>query len=143
MSPVRDGLAAIDDVVRRRGDVRLGLVGHSMGGRVAAHLAAQQRVEAVAALAPWWPADDADLIPAGRHLLVAQGTEDRWTDPGAAQSQAMAARDRGVNTRWRPLPGAGHFLLTDPRWWVETTADFLVCTLARESTTCPGDDRAV
>src|SRR5690606_15821531 len=35
MSPVRDGLAAIDDVVRRRGDVRLGLVGHSMGGRVA------------------------------------------------------------------------------------------------------------
>lgn len=140
MSPVRDGLTAIDDVIRRRGDVRLGLVGHSMGARAVAHLASQRNVEALAALAPWWPANDADLIPAGRHLLVAHGTDDRRTDPRASQSQTMAARDRGVHTRWRPLPGAGHYLLTDPRWWVETTADFLVCALIRESTPCSGDD---
>lgn len=142
MSPVRDGLRAIESVTRRRGDVRLGLVGHAMGARAIAHLAAQHGVESLVALAPWWPADDADLIPAGRHLLVAHGTEDTRTDPRMAQSQTMAAGDRGVNTRWRPLPGAGHFLLTDPRWWADTTADFLTCTLSGKPTTCPGDDHA-
>ncbi|EHK81978.1 hypothetical protein AK37_17030 [Rhodococcus pyridinivorans AK37] len=59
-----------------------------------------------------------------------------------AQSRTTAAGDRGVNTRWHPLPGAGHFLLTDPRWWADTTADFLTCTLSGKPTPCPGDDHA-
>lgn len=143
MSPVRDALEALDSTVRSHGDLPIGLVGHSMGGRVAAHLASQAGVESVVALAPWWPANDADLVPAGKHLLVAHGTEDRWTDPRAAQSQTMAARDRGVHARWRPLPGAGHFLLSDPGWWASTTADFLTCTLVGESTFHPGDDHGV
>ena len=141
MSPVRDALEALDRATRR-GQTRIGLVGHSMGGRVAAHLASQDGVESVVALAPWWPENDAEHVPAGRHLLVAHGTEDRATDPRAAQSQTMAARDRGVKARWRPLPGAGHFMLTDPGWWAVTTADFLVCTLATESSAQPGDDHA-
>lgn len=142
MSPVRDGLRAIESVVRRRGDVRIGLVGHAMGARAVAHLAGQHGVESLVALAPWWPTDDADLIPAGRHLLVAHGTEDTRTDPRAAQSQVMAAGQRGVHARWRPLPGGGHFLLADPHWWADTTADFLTCTLSGKPTTCPGDDHA-
>lgn len=140
MSPVRDALEALDRA-NKRGQTRIGLVGHSMGGRVAAHLASQEGVESVVALAPWWPENDAEHIPAGRHLLVAHGTDDRSTDPRATQSQTMAARDRGVKARWRPLPGAGHFMLTDPRWWATTTTDFLVCTLATEPSTRPGDDR--
>lgn len=59
-----------------------------------------------------------------------------------AQSRTTAAGDRGVNTHWHPLPGAGHFLLTDPRWWADTTADFLTCTLSGKPTPCPGDDHA-
>ena len=142
MSPVRDGLRSMDAATRRLGDVRFGLVGHAMGARAVAHLAAQRGVESLVALAPWWPADDAGLIPAGRHLLVAHGTEDSRTDPRMAKSQTMAAGDRGVHARWRPLPGGGHFLLTDPRWWADTTADFLTCTLSGKPTTCPGDDHA-
>ncbi|MBF0662305.1 MULTISPECIES: alpha/beta hydrolase [unclassified Rhodococcus (in: high G+C Gram-positive bacteria)] len=141
MSPVRDALEALDRATRR-GHTRIGLVGHSMGGRVAAHLASQGGVESVVALAPWWPENDSEHIPIGRHLLVAHGTEDHETDPRATQSQTMAARDRGVNARWRPLPGAGHLLLTDPGWWARTTADFLVCTLTSEPLTSPGDDHA-
>jgi pimeloyl-ACP methyl ester carboxylesterase len=50
------------------------VVGHSMGGRLAAHLSASGDVGAVVALAPWWPRDDADLIPNTCRLLVMHGT---------------------------------------------------------------------
>ncbi len=124
-SPVQDGLRALDEIRRRRPDAPIGLVGHSMGGRAVAHLAAQPQVEAVVALAPWWPDDEAALIPPGRRLLVAHGTADRWTDPSVSESQAEAARRRGVDATWQPFPGAGHFLLTRPGRWHELTADFL------------------
>ncbi|WP_068164179.1 alpha/beta hydrolase [Rhodococcus phenolicus] len=124
-SPVQDGLRALDEIRRRRPDAPIGLVGHSMGGRAVAYLAAQPQVEAVVALAPWWPDDEAALIPPGRRLLVAHGTADRRTDPSASAAQTEAARRRGVDATWQPFPGAGHFLLTRPWRWHAVTADFL------------------
>lgn len=139
MSPVHDALRVLDDLRRRRGDVRIGLVGHSMGARVAAHLAAQPGVSAVVALAPWWPENDGALIPPERRLLVAHGTADRWCDPRVAEAQTAAARGRGVDAVWRPLAGAGHFLLTQPGWWHATTAEFLRETLAPVHKPAGGD----
>ncbi|MGX6510116.1 alpha/beta hydrolase [Rhodococcus sp. SJ-2] len=142
MSPVHDALRALDATLDRRPDTRIALVGHSMGGRVAAHLAAQNGVEAVVALAPWWPANDAALIPAGRRLLVAHGTGDRWTDPASAESQTAAALRRGVDATWCPLPGAGHFMLTRPGWWHSVTADFLIDALTPETSSTGGNHDA-
>lgn len=139
-SPVQDGLRALDEIRRRRPDAPIGLVGHSMGGRVVAHLAAHPQVEAVVALAPWWPDNDGALIPPGRRLLVAHGTADTWTDPSVAEAQTEAARRRGVDATWLPFPGAGHFLLTRPERWHALTADFLSDALT-PPTHSPGGSR--
>lgn len=123
--PVRDAAAALERAAQRFGDVPVVLVGHSMGGRVAAHLAAHPNVRAVAALAPWWPDEDAALIPAGRRLLTAHGTRDTWTDPDSSRAQTEQASSRGVDADWQPLEGAGHYLLTQPTWWHRLAADLV------------------
>ena len=138
-SPVHDGRLTLDEIRRRRPDAPIGLVGHSMGGRVVAHLAAQPQVEAVVALAPWWPNDDAARIPPGQRLLVVHGTADRWTDPATSEAQTANARRRGVDATWCPFPGAGHFLLTRPWRWHALTADFLSDALT--TTRSSGDPR--
>ena len=52
---VADARAALDDVRRRLGDVPVVLLGHSMGGRTAVHVADDPNVRGVVALAPWLP----------------------------------------------------------------------------------------
>ncbi|MFC9551954.1 dienelactone hydrolase family protein [Rhodococcus sp. NPDC056960] len=131
-SPVHDARIALERARLRLGDVPVAVVGHSMGGRVAAHLAALDNVRAVAALAPWWPESDGNLVPPDRSLMVAHGTADRWTNPTSSRLQTEQALARGVNASWTPLPGAGHFMLTRPRWWHRITADFVLDAFAAE-----------
>ena len=76
------------------------LVGHSMGGRVAARLASGGGIGAVVALAPWWPREDGDLIPARTRLLVVHGTADTRTDPRSSRTQTSRARQRGLDAQW-------------------------------------------
>ena len=127
--PVRDAVAALARATERFGDVPVVLVGHSMGGRVAAHIADHPNVHAVAALAPWWPESDAGLIPADRQLTVVHGLRDSWTDPWASREQTARARKRGLKATWLPLPGAGHFMLTKPQWWHQLVADLATDTV--------------
>ena len=77
---------------------------------------------------------DGDLVPADRSLMVAHGTADRWTDPVASRVQTEQALARGVNASWHPLSGAGHFMLTRPRWWHRITADFVLDAFAGQLT---------
>ena len=121
-----DARAVLEDVLDTVGTGPVVVVGHSMGGRVAAHLASEGRVAAVAALAPWWPHDDADLIPTACRLLVMHGTADTWTDPVASQRQTERAAARGVDARWVGFPGAGHFLMQDYARWNRLTAEFAI-----------------
>jgi pimeloyl-ACP methyl ester carboxylesterase len=79
--PCGDAEIALDSMRERYGAANIVVVGHSMGGRVAAHLSASGDVGAVVARAPWWLRDDADLIPNTCRLLVMHGTADTWTDP--------------------------------------------------------------
>jgi pimeloyl-ACP methyl ester carboxylesterase len=104
-----------------------------MGGRVAAHLAAGGRVAAVAALAPWWPEGDGDLIPPSCKLLTMHGTADTWTDPAASRVQTLRAASRGVDAEWVDFPGAGHFLLKDYARWHRLTAEFAITQWSERS----------
>jgi pimeloyl-ACP methyl ester carboxylesterase len=126
LDALADARAALDEVVDRMPEGPVVLVGHSMGGRVAAHLAADHRVAAVAALAPWWPENDADRIPPTVALLTMHGSADTWTDPVASRVQTLRAAARGVDARWVEFPGAGHFLLQDYSRWNRLTAEFAI-----------------
>jgi predicted alpha/beta-hydrolase family hydrolase len=90
-SPVTDALWALDQVAARYGDVPVVLVGHSMGGRTAAHAAGHPGVVAVAALAPWLPAGEPHEQVAGRAVLVVHGTLDTTTSPRGSFEWARLA----------------------------------------------------
>jgi pimeloyl-ACP methyl ester carboxylesterase len=124
LDALRDASTALEELRGRHATADIVVVGHSMGGRVAVHLAAGGGVGAVAALAPWWPGGDADLVPVGCRLLTMHGTADTWTDPVAAQAQTVRAQARGVDARWVPVERAGHFLLREHSRWHRVTADF-------------------
>jgi alpha-beta hydrolase superfamily lysophospholipase len=80
-SPVADATWALDQIRERLGDVPVVLVGHSMGGRTAVHVAGHQRVVAVTALAPWLPLGEPYAQVAGRSVLVVHGRRDTTTSP--------------------------------------------------------------
>lgn len=123
---LRDARRVLDELLVDCEPAHIVVVGHSMGGRVAAHLSAGGDVGAVVALAPWWPRNDGDLVPPGCRLLVMHGTDDRWTDPRASQAQTERAQQRGVDACWVPFDGAGHYLIKDWRRWHRLTAEFVI-----------------
>jgi pimeloyl-ACP methyl ester carboxylesterase len=104
------------------------LIGHSMGARVAVHLA-PQGVGGIVALAPWWPRDDANLVPAHCRLLTVHGTADTWTDPRSSEAQTRRARERGVDAQWVGMPKGGHYLLRNARLWHRLTSGFVATQL--------------
>ena len=125
LDALHDAEAVLDRARERFEPQQIAVVGHSMGGRVAAHLAARGDVGSVVALAPWWVGDDGDLIPVSTRLLVLHGTTDTWTDPRASSAQVDRARRRGVDAEWVGVDGAGHYMLRRGREWHRLTSDFV------------------
>ncbi len=132
LDAVVDAKRVLDDIRQRFEPENIVLVGHSMGGRVAARLSADADVGAVVALAPWWVGADGDLIPAPTRLLVVHGTADTWTDPGSSRIQTWRARRRGLDAQWAGVEGAGHYMVR--RWgeWHRRTTDFVADYLAAD-----------
>jgi pimeloyl-ACP methyl ester carboxylesterase len=125
LDALHDAQAALDEACDRFERDQIAVVGHSMGGRVAAHLAARGDVGTVVALAPWWVDNDAELIPVATRLLVVHGTADTWTDPKASLAQTRRAQQRGVDAEWVGLDGAGHYMVRQWREWHRHAAGFL------------------
>ncbi|MEP7034791.1 MAG: alpha/beta fold hydrolase [Dermatophilaceae bacterium] len=132
-SPLPDARWALDQIGERFGDLPIGLVGHSMGGRTALRVAnhvgrSESPVSSVAALAPWLPPGEsiASIEP---RLLLAHGTADRITDP--AQTFALAERLEadGADVELVRFPGARHSMMFPAGPWHELVADFMVRTL--------------
>ena len=130
LDALRDAEIALASMREHFDAAKIVVVGHSMGGRVAAHLSASGDVGAVVALAPWWPQNDADLIPNTCRLLVMHGTADTWTDPHSSYTQTLRARDRGVDAQWMSIEGAGHYLLRQWPRWHQLTAQFAASQLS-------------
>ena len=99
LDALHDAEAVLDRARERFEPQQIAVVGHSMGGRVAAHLAARGDIGSVVALAPWWVGNDGDLIPVSTRLLVVHGTTDTWTDPRASRAQAIRARATRASMR--------------------------------------------
>lgn len=129
MDALRDAEAVLERARDRFEPARIAVVGHSMGGRVAAHLAARGDVGTVVALAPWWVGNDGDLIPAGTRLLVVHGTADTWTDPRASRMQVARGQQRGVDAEWVGFDGAGHYMVRRWRQWHRLSSEFVAGAL--------------
>lgn len=125
-SPVADTRLALEQISARHPGVPIGLLGHSMGGRVALHLADDQRVSAIAALAPWVEAGDRPRWHRGLHVLVMHGTRDRMTSAARSRQYADALAQRGVDVTYEPVQGEGHAMLREATRWHEDSARFLI-----------------
>ena len=128
-SPLPDARWALDQIDGRFGTVPVGLVGHSMGGRVALRVGDHRTVRSVAALAPWLPRGEP--IPAldDRTVLLAHGTADRTTDPQATAQLAVKLREEGVEVEQHEFIGGRHSMLFPAGAWHDMVAEFMVRTL--------------
>lgn len=125
-SPVADTRLAIEQIAARCPGVPIGLLGHSMGGRVALHLADDERIHAIAALAPWVEARDRARSHPGLHVLFMHGTLDRMTSPRASRAMATAMARLGADVSYEPVKGESHAMLRQASRWHREAAAFLV-----------------
>ncbi|MFE7584022.1 alpha/beta hydrolase [Streptomyces gardneri] len=111
-----DATWAVDEAVRRYGDVPVCLVGHGMGARAALRAAGHDAVGAVVALAPWLPEEDMAAEPepvrqlAGRRVLIVHGTNDARTDPELSFRFAARAKKANRDTCRFEVHSDGHAL---------------------------------
>lgn len=109
----------------------VGLLGYSMGGRVALRLAAEPQVRSLVTLAAW--VDRRDItgwrVTPGLPVLLLHGLDDRVTSPSGSEVAAGRLRELGARTQLVALPGDGHALLRRATLWHRLAADHLITTL--------------
>jgi dienelactone hydrolase len=126
-TPIDDVVWALAQVRERYGDLPVGLVGHSLGGRAALLAGSLPGVRSVVALNPWvYPTDRADL--SGRAVLVLHGTEDRVADPERARAVASVLA-RSADLRYVAVDGGDHAMLRRSAEFERLAAEFCVTTL--------------
>jgi pimeloyl-ACP methyl ester carboxylesterase len=124
-----DARWALDELRAAHGDVPVVLLGHSMGARVAVHVADDPSVRGVVGLAPWWSAHDPVDTLAGRVLRAAHGRRDRITSFGETARFVERARAVADSAELRDMGSLGHYMLTGARQWhdvaIESSLDVL------------------
>jgi dienelactone hydrolase len=114
-------------VRERHGELPVGLVGHSLGGRAALLAGDQRGVESVVALNPWvYPDDTVDL--SGRRVLFVHGTADRIAAPQRAELVARRLA-RNADVGFIRIPGGKHAMLRNGRAFDGYAAEFTAVSL--------------
>jgi dienelactone hydrolase len=124
-SPVTDARWALDELARRFPGAPVALVGHSMGGRTAIHVAGAPDVRVAVLLAPWIERDDPSGTMAGRRLLIVHGAGDRVTDPRRSAAYARAAVGVAETVGYVTVRGDKHAMLRRAPLWHRITAGFV------------------
>lgn len=142
-SPVGDARTALGDLAARFPGVPFALVGHSMGGRTAIHVADDPNVRAVVGLAPWIEQGEPADTMAGRRLLIAHGDRDRVTNPRASAGYAKAAAAYAESASYVIVRGERHAMLRRARLWHRLSTGFVLGALLGTSAEgTDGDDTA-
>jgi dienelactone hydrolase len=122
-SPVADLNRQLDRLPDTFGQVRVILVGHSMGARAALRAGGHPLVTAVAALAPWLPPGEPVAQLAGRRILLAHASGDMVTRP--ADTWAYAERARQVSRVTAiEIRGSEHGMVRRAGLWHQLAAEF-------------------
>ncbi|MDI3385571.1 prolyl oligopeptidase family serine peptidase [Streptomyces sp. B-S-A8] len=133
--PARAARWAVEEVVRRYGDVPVCLAGLDMGGRAALHAADHPAVNSVLALAPWLPEDDVAVAPepvkqlSGRRVLIVHGTNDERTDPELSFRFAERVKKANRDTCRFEVHSDGHGLHQHRAEVAALAADFVLGAL--------------
>lgn len=116
-APVRDARWALARVEEEHPGVHVVLLGHSMGGRAAVHVADHPSVVGVVGLASWLqPSDPVDRL-AGRHLVAGHGSRDRITSARATRAFVDRARGVAATAAFVDVGSLGHYMLARPEVW--------------------------
>jgi pimeloyl-ACP methyl ester carboxylesterase len=126
-TPVDDADWAMNLLCDRLPGLRIGLVGHSLGGRAALLAGDHEAVRSIVALNPWvYPDDDADLT--GRRVLVVHGLRDRVAS--AARAQAVVQNlSRTASVEFVAVPEGRHAMVGQAREFDGRAAEFTVDVL--------------
>ncbi|WP_308405732.1 alpha/beta hydrolase [Streptomyces tardus] len=117
--PAQDARAALDTLLARYGDLPVVLLGHSMGGRAALHIAGHPAVRGVVALAPWCPEYEPTAQLAGKPAVLLHSDRDRMTDPLASWAFVERAREQGARAHGIQITGSDHAMLRRSAVWHE------------------------
>lgn len=126
-TPVDDVRWALEQVRERYGDLSVGLVGHSLGGRAALLAGALEPVRSVVALNPWVYPDDGVPLP-GRRVLVVHGTADRIA-PLARAERVVERLRRHTDVELVRVEGGKHAMLRHARAFDGRAARFTAGSL--------------
>ena len=124
-SPLADTRLALEQIAAKYPGVPIGLLGHSMGGRIALHLCDDERIDAIVALAPWVEGADRPRSHPGLHLLVMHGSLDRMTSAKASAAMAAAMEGLGADVTYERVENDTHAMLRRAGYWHERAADYL------------------
>jgi alpha-beta hydrolase superfamily lysophospholipase len=134
---VADARWALDRVRAAHGDVPVVLLGHSMGGRVAVHVADDPSVVGVVALAPWWSGEDPVETLAGRTVRAAHARRDRITSFRETARYLERAKGVADSVELTDMGALGHYMLSGSTRWHDVALDSVRDVLDVRSTPGP------
>jgi carboxymethylenebutenolidase len=115
----RDMSGAVDELIRRSGAARIGVIGFCMGGGLAL-VQATQRADAVAAVVTCygvipWPDAQPDYAALTAAVLGHFASEDDFFTPAAAEALGEQLRGLGKEAEIIVYPGTDHAFFNDTR----------------------------
>ena len=133
-SPMPYARHQLDELHRANPDAPVAVIGHSMGGRIAAQLADDPRVTDVLALAPWWQFADWRAVHDDARVVAIHGEADTVTYARRTAKGVAELVDRGVDATYVPVPGGRHPMLDHIGLWQGAALDFVATALDRSRT---------
>ena len=130
-TPVDDARWAMGQIREQVGDLPVGLIGHSLGGRAALLAGAEPGVASVVALAPWVYPEESPYL-SGRRVLIVHGDADRIAVPAKSESVAhnIAAR---TPVSYVTITGGKHAMLAHHDQFDGYAAAFTTAVLAPDA----------
>ncbi|WP_051198455.1 alpha/beta hydrolase [Gordonia shandongensis] len=142
-SPMPYARAELDRLAADCPGAPIAVIGHSMGGRIAALLADDPRVTEVLALAPWWQFADWRRIRDGVRVRAIHGSADTVTFPARTAKGIRELVDRGLDAEFVSVPDGGHPMLDHIGFWQGSALRFVAESLARNRTSTRTGPRIV